>query len=234
MSQLEQNSVHDDESFVDDIGKEILKDTTLTGDQRKKLIVSLVQNKMKVLGEAINARRGHDLLHDSKKQATITGKTWFLVSIPLADWLGMHVKRVTIVCLLDVYCLSSENNPDYLQLLANMNPIKEYMLAFEIVDHHNKRVWPGSLIYNPSASVKGSTILKFILVIKEQRQEWYCSGVGCQKVVPGLSLKTCARCHLRIYCSRECQLRDWPLHKMGCPLMKILYDETPGDVVRKK
>jgi hypothetical protein len=65
---------HDDESFVDDIGKEILSDTTLTGDQRKKLTVSLIQNKMKVLGEAINTRYGQDLFYASRKKGKTTGK----------------------------------------------------------------------------------------------------------------------------------------------------------------
>ncbi len=32
-------------------------------------------------------------------------------------------------------------------------------------------------------------------------------------------LKTCARCHVRRYCSRDCQRNDWPRHKAECAVL---------------
>ena len=33
-------------------------------------------------------------------------------------------------------------------------------------------------------------------------------------------LSKCARCHAVTYCSRECQVEDWPRHKENCvPIM---------------
>jgi len=30
------------------------------------------------------------------------------------------------------------------------------------------------------------------------------------------NVKSCSRCHVRAYCSRECQTKDWPRHKKEC------------------
>jgi len=30
------------------------------------------------------------------------------------------------------------------------------------------------------------------------------------------NVKSCASCHVRAYCSRECQVKDWPTHKQTC------------------
>ncbi|KAJ7214977.1 hypothetical protein GGX14DRAFT_443524 [Mycena pura] len=36
------------------------------------------------------------------------------------------------------------------------------------------------------------------------------------RVCPGLTLKTCAKCNDALYCSKECQKADWSLHKKFC------------------
>ena len=38
----------------------------------------------------------------------------------------------------------------------------------------------------------------------------------CAKIGFGESIKICGRCKTAFYCSRECQLSDWPLHKVSC------------------
>ena len=37
---------------------------------------------------------------------------------------------------------------------------------------------------------------------------------SCFKVVE--NIKSCAKCHLANYCSKECQNRDWKIHKLSC------------------
>lgn len=41
------------------------------------------------------------------------------------------------------------------------------------------------------------------------RREAGCGSCGAQ----GVKLSVCARCGLRSYCSRDCQVRDFPQHK---------------------
>ena len=38
----------------------------------------------------------------------------------------------------------------------------------------------------------------------------------CSKMGAGQSIKNCGRCKTAFYCSRECQVKDWPLHKTDC------------------
>lgn len=43
--------------------------------------------------------------------------------------------------------------------------------------------------------------------------EFYCSAFGCSKEAS----KHCAKCKVAHYCSRECQIQDFPIHKISCP-----------------
>ena len=42
---------------------------------------------------------------------------------------------------------------------------------------------------------------------------FYCSAIGCANEAS----KHCARCKAAHYCSRKCQLQDFPTHKVSCP-----------------
>ena len=39
----------------------------------------------------------------------------------------------------------------------------------------------------------------------------FCDGVKERRL-----LSVCSRCRINQYCSRECQVSDWPVHKRGC------------------
>lgn len=39
---------------------------------------------------------------------------------------------------------------------------------------------------------------------------------SCQRELPPLKAKICGRCHLVLYCGRECQGNHWPVHKAVC------------------
>ena len=52
--------------------------------------------------------------------------------------------------------------------------------------------------------------LRFI----EKNKENMCHT--CHKVAQDNALKTCSRCKKVKYCSKECQVKDWKLHKKNC------------------
>lgn len=40
--------------------------------------------------------------------------------------------------------------------------------------------------------------------------------------------KACSRCSISYYCSKECQLTDWPVHKLQCAQQQELVEENGG------
>jgi hypothetical protein len=38
-------------------------------------------------------------------------------------------------------------------------------------------------------------------------------------------LKRCGNCVCRAYCSRDCQKKDWKIHKFACALIKVRKDK---------
>ncbi|XP_002732413.1 uncharacterized protein LOC100366649 [Saccoglossus kowalevskii] len=61
-----------------------------------------------------------------------------------------------------------------------------------------------------------------------QKQANVCCLV-CQK--RGKILKRCTKCHDAFYCSRECQIQDWPSHRSSCKPLKTSTD-TEKDAVK--
>ncbi|KAL4443878.1 hypothetical protein ABPG75_011615 [Micractinium tetrahymenae] len=49
---------------------------------------------------------------------------------------------------------------------------------------------------------------------------------GCQRTA--LGLRRCARCHAAWFCSRECQVAAWPLHKLECRCRPASFDGEPA------
>jgi len=39
---------------------------------------------------------------------------------------------------------------------------------------------------------------------------------GCKEFTVGSSLRVCSACGIVSYCSKECQVKDWPQHKLLC------------------
>ena len=50
---------------------------------------------------------------------------------------------------------------------------------------------------------------------------------GCQKV-PDATLRRCSRCRQALYCTIECQKRQWPLHKEECEYWVMLKKARQG------
>eukprot|EP01094_Clydonella_sp_ATCC50884_P011038 TRINITY_DN20839_c0_g1_i1.p1 TRINITY_DN20839_c0_g1~~TRINITY_DN20839_c0_g1_i1.p1 ORF type:complete len:295 (-),score=62.46 TRINITY_DN20839_c0_g1_i1:112-996(-) len=54
----------------------------------------------------------------------------------------------------------------------------------------------------------------------------FCLHCGVDSSDPPKPIKRCARCSVAGYCSRECQRKDWPLHKTRCQAQVL-----PGDLL---
>ena len=46
------------------------------------------------------------------------------------------------------------------------------------------------------------------------------SCLACYQIFPGDKLKSCSRCRLAHYCSKECQVKHWQAHKSDCELLR--------------
>eukprot|EP01114_Cavostelium_apophysatum_P023182 TRINITY_DN8656_c0_g1_i1.p1 TRINITY_DN8656_c0_g1~~TRINITY_DN8656_c0_g1_i1.p1 ORF type:complete len:274 (-),score=19.54 TRINITY_DN8656_c0_g1_i1:126-947(-) len=53
---------------------------------------------------------------------------------------------------------------------------------------------------------------------KENLQKKLSSCKYCSKL--GEDLKKCGKCRKAVYCSRECQVKDWSVHKRTCTILK--------------
>ena len=46
------------------------------------------------------------------------------------------------------------------------------------------------------------------------------SCLACYQIFPGEKLKSCSRCRLAQYCSKECQAKHWQAHRNDCELLR--------------
>lgn len=58
-----------------------------------------------------------------------------------------------------------------------------------------------------------SEFLAYYIAHSQICWNFYCSAFGCSNEAS----KHCAKCKVAHYCSRECQIRDFPTHKVSCP-----------------
>lgn len=54
-----------------------------------------------------------------------------------------------------------------------------------------------------------------------------CFNPECTKTV--VKVTKCANCIIAQYCSKECQIKDWPIHKPECK--QLLIDSVPQDLI---
>ncbi len=43
---------------------------------------------------------------------------------------------------------------------------------------------------------------------------------ACKNSIAAHEIKRCAKCHMSYYCSKECQIKDWKVHKTDCNLVE--------------
>ena len=79
---------------------------------------------------------------------------------------------------------------------------------------------PGGLFdYAPKGSKQGLAELKNSLAAGNHLVD-VCGGCGAKAGKDGALLLLCAKCKKRKYCSRECQAKNWKLHKKMCEAPK--------------
>ena len=55
-----------------------------------------------------------------------------------------------------------------------------------------------------------------------------CFCCGAERRLEGTMLSKCGKCKTAFYCSKQCQLADWPQHKMLCKsLKKVVESDHP-------
>lgn len=94
--------------------------------------------------------------------------------------------------------------------------VAEIALARSILDGNRKRLDPAYV----ERALKDWPTNWFVSVLlpickeaeKPKEAKDVCAKCGKQ----GASLQTCAKCKVQKYCSRECQLSDWKMHKKSC------------------
>lgn len=59
-----------------------------------------------------------------------------------------------------------------------------------------------------------------------------CFFCGAPPVAQGVKLSVCARCNSVVYCSKECQSKDWKMaHKRECKATEVFQDPKTGQVI---
>ena len=53
-----------------------------------------------------------------------------------------------------------------------------------------------------------------------------CSNMNCRAFTDKKELQVCTKCKTAQYCSRECQVADWPEHKHRCRDSAKFHEET--------
>lgn len=54
----------------------------------------------------------------------------------------------------------------------------------------------------------------------------------CDNCLQSCKVLKCANCQYVYYCSRDCQMQGWVLHKIECPFLKRIYPRTVPDAAR--
>lgn len=105
-------------------------------------------------------------------------------------------------------------SPIGLGLKVNKDTIRVYLKRFGVPEHHIKSILKGEpIIDTPEAY--GLEKVSASLDIKEQQTE-STSKSFCVHCKVNNGSKKCSRCRVACYCGRDCQLKDWPVHKFFC------------------
>lgn len=113
----------------------------------------------------------------------------------------MPTKRSSLVTA----CEESHTVPSFLAMLSECNYALHVPVMF-IVDYTL-----------PVAGGHESTVLAFMFMmpLAAAALDGACDSSACARTRPSPSMK-CSGCSIAVYCSKECQLADWPNHKRIC------------------
>jgi len=100
--------------------------------------------------------------------------------------------------------MTEEVQGDTIRLLGYLLGINKGRLSKDYVDYVTSQHHFGPYFFP-------SFLVPLTPLDKDVRLGPKCAGCGKRG-----TLKACSRCKGRKYCSRECQLKDWPTHKAAC------------------
>jgi hypothetical protein len=91
--------------------------------------------------------------------------------------------------------------------------------ARSILDNHQEQEKKQLLIISILSAIITGHILDGIKLpfLTHKQTKYFC--FGCHKKFQS-KCKSCSGCDLPRYCSKECQLKDWPIHKHECKIIK--------------
>jgi hypothetical protein len=107
---------------------------------------------------------------------------------------------------------------DKFVLPSNSNPRSRCHKALEQADLRGDNIYFGHLLQGKTKlddRVDADQIDFLDYYVRHAQVCWkfVCSASGCVSI----ATKTCGRCHVARYCSRECQISDWKIsHKHSC------------------
>lgn len=103
------------------------------------------------------------------------------------------------------------NSPGLVET-ANLQPATPNAIGVCGLNVHG----PGTLFFRPPKGSKMGLMEAKADFKKQQCGEDVCGGCGAKETPDGNQLLSCGACKTRKYCSKECQKKQWKVHKGDC------------------
>ncbi|OMJ25268.1 Histone-lysine N-methyltransferase SMYD3 [Smittium culicis] len=163
--------------------------------------------------------QAEDFSHDDKKISTTEPSIKFKPKKKSSNDLNTNLTKSGML-----------NNDNILKINQIFDPLKsapmvEKLFSFGLKTEHcaakgaklvsSKEFSPGDLIFSEKTNY---------VALHSDRLHLNCSNcllykLKAKSITNKSNLKRCSTCKSVYYCSRECQLADWPLHKLECKLL---------------
>lgn len=119
----------------------------------------------------------------------------------------------------------SRNKQDYAEIIDSMSKLKpgEELFMVQFIDTTLPNGLYDGLFYTMNRNeikeahrVYDNTCDELVVSLDEMKALSQCAHCGCIRDRRIGHAKVCSRCRSERYCSRECQVAHWPIHKQTC------------------